>query len=285
MSKIGTNTKNASVIEKSCPNPFVSVITVVFRDLNGLKRTKSSVFMQSHFNFEWIVVDGGSEDGTVEFLNKIDDTRLVWLSERDTGIYNAMNKGIALSSGEYIVFLNAGDVFPTTSVLEAVRLHLATMLFKCDVLFGGASLVFQNGFEIYRKPLAIERYIWHGLPAIHQATYYKKDRISDILYDLTYRICGDYYIIARLYNDGIRATYLDMPLVNFQIGGVSYRSVRDVYIEPYLIQKKFLMMPFWQRLVSLFRRVISKAGTFAINAELPPFSYLHKIINRKWKDQ
>ena len=281
ISNCDTDMKYSRVIEKNCSIPFISIITIVFRDLNGLKRTKNSVFSQTYLNFEWIVVDGGSVDGTVEFLKKADDFRIVWVSERDCGIYDAMNKGIVLSSGEYVVFLNAGDTFPNPYVLEAVKSHLATNFSKYEVLFGGALLVFRNGFELYRKPFAIEQYIWHGLPAIHQATYYRRDRISKILYDLAYKICGDYYIIAKMYKDEIRATYMDVPLVKFQIGGVSYKNISNVFIEPYRIQKEVLIIPLQRRLLSLSKRILSKAATLAIHSNILFLKDLVKYIYRR----
>jgi len=98
-----------------------SVITICYNDFEGVKSTLESVLSQTGVNFESIVIDGGSSDGTPEYLKKNDDiNNLLWLSEPDSGIYNAMNKGIELASGDWLVFMNSGDKFVSANVLADV---------------------------------------------------------------------------------------------------------------------------------------------------------------------
>jgi len=242
---------------------YFSIITVTFNDLYRLKQTAKDIFSQVCQNFEWIVIDGKSTDGTVEFL-KQERCITKWISENDSGIYDAMNKGIDLSTGKYIVFMNAGDYFSNSFVLDKVKTHLDSCG-SPDVLFGGATLIFRSGVRRYRGPKSIEKYIWHGLPAIHQATYYKRSNLQNIKYDISYKICGDYYIVAKLFNEGVDVSYLDLSLVEFSIGGLSYQNPIKQFIETFRIQKKVLRLSIWLRCMSLLKRFYSITGLFILS--------------------
>jgi putative colanic acid biosynthesis glycosyltransferase len=243
---------------RSIRNPHFSIITVVYNDITGLALTKASVFLQTFPDFEWIVIDGGSSDGTSSYLSSLQSPFLKWISESDRGIYDAMNKGILLAQGEYLVFLNAGDIFPSLNTLALVSDEIDKHG-KPDVLFGGAALVFANGKSIVRSPRKIESYIWHGLPANHQGTYYKRNALGDLLYDPTYKICGDYYIIAKLYLKNISVAYLNQALVKFSVGGASYQNRVPLFLEPYKIQRDILKKSLPLRCVSLAKRLVATA--------------------------
>jgi putative colanic acid biosynthesis glycosyltransferase len=239
--------------------PQFTIITVVYNDVAGLVLTKSSIASQTFSDFEWIVIDGGSSDGTVNFLEQCDQIGLCWVSEKDNGIYDAMNKGINKSRGEYLVFLNAGDTFPSSDTLFSVYKALLSAT-KPDVLFGGAEYVFPDGKSLYRPPKVISKCIWHGLPANHQATYYNRNILNGLLYDPKYKICGDYYLTAKLYKKGFKAAYLETALVKFGVGGASYVNRIPLFLEPYLIQRDVLLQPLFWRIVSFLKRGISTLG-------------------------
>lgn len=248
--------------------PFYSLITVVFNDLAGLKETADSIARQDCPDFEWIVIDGGSTDGTPEYIAGLGARVAKWLSEKDTGIYDAMNKGIHLSSGTYTVFMNAGDAFRDRSTLQHVKDRLATRSPRPDVLFGGATLILRNGREVYRSPRDIHAYLWHGLPAYHQATYYLSSRLKSTRYDTAYRICGDYYIVAKLYLQGIQPSYLDRSLVNFRVGDTSYRNPVPLVLEPYTIQRDILRYSLFRRSLSMAKRLFSLAAVAVLSLSL-----------------
>src|SRR5690554_5428100 len=112
--------------------PFLSVITVSYNAMDTLQQTVTSLAIQHEHDFEHIIVDGGSTDGTVAFLQQQNDSKLRWISESDTGIYNAMNKGISMARGEVISFLNADDsYFPDT--ISSVKKAFQT---EIDILYG-----------------------------------------------------------------------------------------------------------------------------------------------------
>lgn len=178
-------------------NKPISVITINFNDKAGLIKTLQSVAKQDKDLFEYIVIDGGSIDGSREEIKK--NLHLIdrFVSEKDDGIYDAMNKGILLSSGEYVYFLNSGDYFYGENVLENV----------CRVLNSHPS--FYLGRVIYRyadgnvKSDKITMPSIHTFEASHQALFYKKDLHHTLgLYDSGFRSAGDYDFFMRCLKAG-----------------------------------------------------------------------------------
>lgn len=236
-----------------------SVISVVLDDLKGLKETKKSISCQSHADFEWIIQDGGSGAEMLMYLESMVDG-VKWVSEKDSGIYDAMNHGVSKSTGDFVVFMNAGDTFHDTETLARVAKVLGDEQ-AADVLFGGASLSFcDKRRTVYRPPRLAENSLWHGLPAIHQATFYRKKLLDASPFDLQYRLCGDYYLAATLIRNGARLTYLNEPLATFEVGGQSYKNRRNLFLEPYRIQRDVLGLPLHYRLASVAKRFISTVG-------------------------
>lgn len=239
----------------------ITIVTVVYNDLAGLRKTYESVCSQSNRDFRWVVVDGGSTDGAADYLLSLDCPFLDWSSEADEGIYDAMNRGVSRSAGEYVVFMNAGDVFFDSDVLAKVGMCLSGCQSGADILYGGAMLSFPgSGRKVYRAPRRAEKSLWHGLPANHQATFYRRALLGMEPYDLQYQLCGDYYLSASLIRDGARAVYLDEPLATFEVGGLSYTRRTRLFAEPYCIQRDVLGLPWYYRLASMCKRFISMMG-------------------------
>jgi len=244
---------------------LIDVVTVVLNDEQGLFRTWHSLESQSFINWRWIVRDGGSRGKTVDFLKSL-GSRVHWVSEPDGGIYDAMNRGVGMCKGDYVIFMNAGDTFFHTNNLAMV----AAMVVKVepsvpDILFGGAMFHFPNGREVYRPPKRVESYLWHGLPANHQATLYRRAFLGENPYDLQYSLCGDYYLAAKLCRKGAAVAYLDMPIARFAIGGTSYNKRRQLFVEAYRIQRDVLGVPLLQRIVSACKRLAAMAGLFVLS--------------------
>lgn len=236
--------------------PSISVVTIVLNDREGLIRTGTSLQTQS-YSPEWIVVDGGSSDYTLDVLRNY-GKEARWTSERDNGIYDAMNKGVTMCNGDYVVFLNSGDCFSDSEVLSDIRSFLSSPKgLPIDVLCCGANLVLTKGEKVYRPPKTVEKYIWHGLPANHQATYYRRVILDTPPYDLRFKICGDYFLAATLYVRKAVFGYFNRPAVEFILDGVSSKWPRALFIEPYTIQKMVLSLGFGWRIVSLLKRLLS----------------------------
>ena len=234
----------------------LSIITVVMDELEELSKTQKSILSQHSDEIEWVVVHGGKDREIVNFVNTSkSQLDVLILSESDKGIYDAMNKGLVLSSGDYVVFLNAGDVFHDENVVDKVFKKLKQADCEIDMLFGAAELVFENGKKILRKPKNINNYIWHGLPANHQATYYKSSSIVLPAYDLKYKMCGDYYIVSMMYLNGATNIVIDEPLVDFKVGGASYHNPWLLVKEAYMIQRDVLSTSMFKRLMSAGKRI------------------------------
>jgi putative colanic acid biosynthesis glycosyltransferase len=159
------------------------------------------------------------------------------------------------------VFMNAGDTFTDAEVLDDVSRKIASSPSRPGLVFGAANIMFDNGRTYLRKPKPIEEYIWHGLPANHQATYYRREALPASPYDLTYKICGDYFLAATLFSKNTVAEYTDKPLANFYVGGASFKEDRRLFLEPYRIQRDILKISLLIRCASLVKRFASTVGT------------------------
>ena len=254
-----------------------TIITVVMDEYDELVETFNSIVIQKYSNIEWLVIHGGADVRIPNFLVKSKDLiKIKFISEPDKGIYDAMNKGKAMASGNYIVFLNAGDTLYNKLVISEVYAMVSKNNIYPDIVFGAAKLVFDNGFNLVRYPRDMDTCIWHGLPANHQATYYKNTSIIDPPYDLKYKMCGDYYIVSQFFLNNSNAILMNRILVNFKIGGASYQHPWTLIKEAYSIQRDVLRVSFIKRLVSMIRRTIARLTTIALENNI----FLGKIIRK-----
>ncbi|MBA3113775.1 colanic acid biosynthesis glycosyltransferase WcaE [Salmonella enterica] len=233
---------------------FLSVVTVAFRNYEGVVKTWRSLRNLARdpgLSFEWIVVDGGSEDGTREFLQKRHgEFNLRFVSEKDRGIYDAMNKGIALAHGRYTLFLNSGDAFH-----DDVALFVRQLARQKDeaMYIGDALLDFGGGHKIRRKAKP-GCYIYHSLPASHQAIFFPTAGLKKHPYDLQYHVSSDYALAARLYKAGYPFRRIKGLVSEFSMGGVSTSNNLQLCQDAKNVQRKILRVPgFWTQLSYLLR--------------------------------
>ncbi len=236
--------------------PFFSIVSVVFNDRAGIERTHQSVQLQSCQDFEWIVVDGASKDGTVDYIRGIAATRPRWISEPDRGIYDAMNKGTALATGRYVVYMNGGDCFADADCLHDVRTALESAG-NPDLCYAGCHYRFEDGSVRDRPPRRLESSIRHGIPAVHQASFFRRGALDEPPYDLRYRISSDYYISARCYLKGATACYLNRPVAEFGVGGNSMKHSRVSLVECWNLQRDVLKLSLPVRCWSAARRYLA----------------------------
>lgn len=174
----------------------ISVITINYNNLAGLEETFSSVVNQSYSDKEYILVDGGSTDGSKEFIEANADKLTYWVSEKDNGLYNAMNKGIQKSIGDYLIFMNSGDIFFNRDVLSEVFIKEHT----ADILCGSTIYKYQQGGALRKpRPLNVMEY---ELPFCHQSCFIKGALMRNSLYDESYRFIADYAFFYRCYKEG-----------------------------------------------------------------------------------
>jgi len=220
--------------------PRFTVITIGWNDLRGLRETQGSVGAQTFSDFEWIVVDGGSTDGSVEYLEGLDHPNYAWSSERDKGLYDAMNKGLERASGEYVVFMNSGDSFAGKDVLSRVDDALLTQKeSQIDLLFGDAYEQNSDGGMLLKKARPVSS-INRGMFAHHQSIFYASTAIGELRYDCGFRIAADYHFTSTLIARGAKTFYLEHPLSVFQRGGCSETNAGIGRRENLAVQKDVL---------------------------------------------
>ena len=232
-----------------------SIITVVRNDLNGILNTYNSLKNQSYTNYEWVVIDGNSSDGTKEFLQNLDCKYINYISESDKGIYDAMNKGIIICKNMYILFLNAGDIFFDSNTLNIVQNKLQEN--KVDVLFGGVNMYFSHTYFYYKNPQEIDKVINFSLPGHHQSTYYSNNILKKINYDINFPDSGDYLLIVKMYKFGISTVLLDQPLSIFYVGHTSFKRIFQILFASSKIQTIYLKLSIFKILYSFFKRLLS----------------------------
>jgi glycosyltransferase involved in cell wall biosynthesis len=215
-------------------NPLLTVITVVFNGAATLEHTIRSVIEQSYGNVEHIIIDGGSTDATLDILHKYEDHIDYWLSEKDAGIYDAMNKGIALAKGDYIGMLNADDYFADASVLENIAAQLkasnADAVFSCLDIVDPAN---QNRvLRKYRVSSFTPFLLRIGVMPPHPTFYCKKSCYEKAgPYRTDYRIAADFEMLARLLlKYRITWKFMDETTVKMRSGGLSSRGIKSSWV-------------------------------------------------------
>lgn len=205
-----------------------SIVTVTLDNLAGLKRTGESLKNQSFQGFEWIVIDGASRDGTVDYLN---NSNTCWISEADSGIYDAMNKGLARAQGEYVLFLNAGDALAARDTLEKIAAQMEKQNERPDFVYGDS---LEGGA---RKPARAHGTRDWGMFTHHQAMIYRRGAIGMLRYDLRHEIAADYEFTCRFLESARRVLYCPFPICVFEPGGVSQRRALQGRREQFAARK------------------------------------------------
>ena len=227
--------------------PKLSIITINFNNLAGLQKTMQSVFEQTFTDYEYIVIDGGSTDGSKEYIEQYADKLTYWVSEPDGGIYNAMNKGIVKANGEYLNFMNSGDLFCDKYVLE----KLSSIILKSSIILGNITAIEKN------KKLKKITYSSNSLNSLgsilwgnfcHQSMFFHRKLFEKYgLYDLQYKIVSDWLFLLKtvgLSDEKIQYVNLDICLYDTSGFGSSnanlYYKEREEIINR-LIHHKILL--------------------------------------------
>ena len=191
-----------------------SVITINYNHKEGLIRTIKSVLCQTCTDFEYIIIDGGSTDGSAEVIKKYDKDISYWVSEKDKGVYHAMNKGIAAAKGDYCIFMNSGDCFHSSNALNSV------VNYQEDIICGQVS-TFPSG---HHKPtITLVDLLRISLP--HQAMFIKRDLLIKHPYDEKYKILSDWkFCIENLIIDNCSFRNIEVVIADYESGGISTNS-------------------------------------------------------------
>ncbi len=198
--------------------PLISIITVVYNGEKFLEKTIKSVLTQTYKYIEYIVIDGGSSDGTIEIIKRYEDKIFYWVSEEDKGIYDAMNKGAQIATGDFIHFLNADDIICKSNGIESI---VGNMIDMDTVYFSRVSIISDRVFWIYpsKDVKDFNKWLKLNLPN-HQTMFFPKSFYKKYYYDLRLSIgADDDYKLFALKNHAVK--FIDLIFVEFVRGGVS----------------------------------------------------------------
>jgi glycosyltransferase involved in cell wall biosynthesis len=216
-------------------NPRISIITVVFNGEKVLERTIQSIHTQTYRNLEYIIIDGASNDGTLELIKQHQEVVNKWKSEPDRGLYDAMNKGLAMASGDYVLFLNAGDQFYKDQTLEKVFSDGV----KADVLYGETLIVDPEGKEIGMRRLKTPEVLsWkslmNGMLVCHQSFIVRRSISPQ--YELRYKIAADYAWMLECLKRAKTIVNTHMIISRFLEGGMNKSNI------PTALKERFYIM-------------------------------------------
>ena len=248
----------------------VSIVTVVLNAVDKIESTIRSVLEQDYDNLEYIVIDGGSKDGTVDIINRYRDKIAVFISERDEGIYDAFNKGVQISTGEWIGIMNAGDSFIAKDIVS--RVFMANKTMGSDVIYGDA-ISLDGDFEKYEESSDSVSYMEKG-PAYRQgASFVRREVHKNYLFDLSKKkqlgFALDYEQMYRMYKGGCSFLKLPFAILKYELRGVSTVSPFKATYYNYLIthdmkcgplMKLFLVwLTLWRGGIAVAKRIYARS--------------------------
>jgi putative colanic acid biosynthesis glycosyltransferase len=240
-----------------------TIVTVVLNDRDGLQRTHKSLTAQTCRDFDWIVVDGGSHDGTPEYLLSYQHDLAWWCSAPDRGLYDAMNIGLTKAEGDYLMFLNAGDTLPEPGTLERIARRICQGE-RPDFIYGDA-LERGVGDRLLTKWARSHRFKWYGMFTHHQAMVYRRTSVEGQRFDLTWEIGADYAFTLDTLSKRVRVARVDAPLVLFEGGGRSQRLTTLGRQDQAQIRRTRLNMP----VVSSFLIMIVQYAAISLRQRWP----------------
>ena len=223
---------------KPSSGPLFSIVTVSKNNLDGLRRTHAALEAQTFKDFEWIVADGASEDGTKDFLKTV---KAKWTSEPDEGLFDAMNMGLKKATGKYVLFLNAGDTLAKPDTLEKIVKITAK---EPDFIYGDSLETGKDAAKPFYKTAGRYRDLPKGMFTHHQAMFYRLDKIREekLWYSVIYDIAADYEFTARFLSNAKKIVYAPLPVCLFESGGISQQKASEGRREEFIIREKLKLV-------------------------------------------
>ena len=207
----------------------ISIVTVTYNCVNDVERTVKSVINQDYADKEYIIIDGNSQDGTKELLDQYKSNFNYFISEPDKGIYDAMNKAIRVAKGEWLVFMNAGDSFASSTVLSEIS--STGFLAIADVIYANVIQAFEDRKKFLRTydKIAAERVPYE---VCHQATLTKTNWLKKIEFDTSYKICADCDTFVKIKKAGGIFVFAPITMAYFEVScGATARNIKLMYKE------------------------------------------------------
>jgi glycosyltransferase involved in cell wall biosynthesis len=217
--------------------PKLSIITIVYNNAADIERTMLSVINQTYTNIEYIIIDGLSTDGTLDIIKKHQSQVAKLISEKDKGIYDAMNKGLKLATGDYVLFMNSGDELFAPETVASVFASQP----DADIYYGETEIINSKGESMgQRRHQAPETFTWRGfnlgMSISHQAIYIKRNLIEP--YNSQYQLSADIDWIIRAAKKAKRIVNTRQYVAKYLFGGMSKKKHKQSLIERFHIMRK-----------------------------------------------
>lgn len=232
----------SSLVDES--KPLISIITIVYNSEALIERTINNVLSQSYPNIEFIIIDGGSNDETINIVKKHEKNIAFWQSEPDKGLYDAMNKGLGKASGDYVWFINSGDLIYSENTVSEIFKNMDELP---DILYGETNIVDENYQEIGKRRLkAPEQLSWrsfrNGMMVCHQSILIKRDIAEK--YDIKYKRSADYDWVLKALRKTDKIKNTKQTLSKFLDGGVSKKTIPGSLKERFdIMVRNYGLMP------------------------------------------
>lgn len=215
----------------------VSIITVVYNGIKTIEHTILSVLGQTYNNIEYIIIDGKSTDGTQQIIEKYKNSIAYYVSEKDKGLYDAMNKGIQRATGEIIGIINSDDWYENNTVEKVIGYFGE---YNVDLVYGKAVLVYPDGKQKMEHILPLET-LWYQTSVSHPTVFVKKEVYEKFgCFNLKYEIAADYDFLLRLYSQHVEFGFIDSVLTYFRVGGISEKKGVQSFKESLVISRKYI---------------------------------------------
>lgn len=221
----------------------ISIITISYNEEKSIEKTILSCIGQTYANKEYIIIDGGSKDGTLGIVENYKENIDVLVSEPDKGLYDAMNKGIRSAKGDYIIFVNSGDCLYDRNILSSIFLEVENSNTEPDFIYGDAIVKQFESDKLHYKKARHHKFAWYGMFTNHQAMIYSLDIIkrNNLLFDQTnYPISADYKFTLEFLTRTNNIKYIEDWLCIFDLNGVSTINKNQGLKEANNIRKEVL---------------------------------------------
>ena len=214
---------------------LISVVTINYNNVKGLVKTCDSIFSQTYKNFELIVIDAFSNDGSIEFLENRENRIDKLVIEKDNGIYDAMNKGKELASGDWIIYMNSGDEFYNSRVLESTASYLRQT--QAGVVYGNVNIKYDNKYSKIKKCKNLN--FKDGMPFCTQSVFISKKHLIFNGFSTEYKVFGDLDYFFDLHSKDIKMEYINSIISNFDYNGISSKFNFVHEFEKFKVLKKY----------------------------------------------
>lgn len=234
----------------------ITVVTVCYNSQDTIEKTIKSVLNQSYRDVEYIIVDGASTDNTMVIVDRYIDNGIKVISEKDNGLYDAMNKATSYATGEFILYMNSGDIFVDNNVIEDIVPHLTD---EVDMLYGGTIRIKPEGeiVEKYHGKNIVLKLLLQGKMMCHQSMFTRTSVMREYGFDMMYSITADYDFVARIASDKKSLVYIDRLVSKVDnIEGISssVRNMDEMRRQDDMSLKKHF--PVWYAMVTPPKKVI-----------------------------